>query len=69
MGNFWGILNIHFLLLLLAPISKTLKFNTMHNSSQYQSVIQALNACAATCDHCYAACFQEQDLKMMARCI
>lgn len=41
----------------------------MHTSSQYQSVIQALNECAAACDHCYNACFQEQDLKMMARCI
>ncbi len=41
----------------------------MHQSSQYQSVIEALNACAASCDHCYQACFQEQDLKMMARCI
>ncbi|WP_026461439.1 four-helix bundle copper-binding protein [Adhaeribacter aquaticus] len=41
----------------------------MHNSSQYQSVIQALNACAATCDHCYSACLQEQDVKMMVRCI
>ncbi|WP_192825377.1 four-helix bundle copper-binding protein [Rufibacter sp. LB8] len=40
----------------------------MHNS-QYQSVIQALNACAAACDHCYDACLQEQDVKMMARCI
>jgi hypothetical protein len=41
----------------------------MHNSSQYQSVIAALNECAATCDHCYAACLQEQDVKMMVRCI
>ena len=41
----------------------------MHQSSQYQSVIEALNACAAACDHCYDACFQEQDLHMMARCI
>lgn len=41
----------------------------MHTSSKYQSVIQALNACAAACDHCYDACLQEQDIKMMARCI
>lgn len=41
----------------------------MHHSSQYQSVIAALNACAAACDHCYDACLQEQDVKMMARCI
>ncbi len=41
----------------------------MHHSPQYQSVIEALHDCAATCDHCYSSSFQEQDIKMMARCI
>ena len=41
----------------------------MHNSNQYQSVIAALHACAAACDHCYDACLQEEHVKMMARCI
>lgn len=41
----------------------------MHLSMQYQPVIQALNACWAACDHCYNACFQQEDLSMMARCI
>ncbi|MFB9865610.1 four-helix bundle copper-binding protein [Rufibacter immobilis] len=40
----------------------------MHNS-QFQSVIQALTACAASCDHCFDACLQEQDVKMMEGCI
>ena len=41
----------------------------MHQSAQYQPVIQSLNACWAACDHCFDACFQEQDLQMMIRCI
>ena len=41
----------------------------MHNSSQYQSVIQALNECYAVCEHCSTACLQEEDVKMMVRCI
>lgn len=41
----------------------------MHQSTQYQSVIEALNACAAACDHCFDACLQEEDIKMMVRCI
>lgn len=36
---------------------------------QYQSCIEACNECADTCDHCAVACLQEQDVKMMARCI
>ena len=34
-----------------------------------QACIDACNACATACDHCFASCLQEQDLKMMARCI
>jgi hypothetical protein len=36
---------------------------------QNQQLIQALHDCAMECDHCFNACFQEQDVKMMARCI
>jgi hypothetical protein len=36
---------------------------------QHQACIDACNACAAACDHCATACLQEQDVKMMARCI
>ena len=36
---------------------------------QFQSCIEACNDCADACDHCAAACLQEQDVKMMARCI
>lgn len=35
----------------------------------YASCIAACNACADACDHCAAACLQEDDVKMMARCI
>lgn len=36
---------------------------------QYQSCIDACYDCAAACDHCATSCLQEQDVKMMARCI
>jgi len=36
---------------------------------KYQSCIQACLDCAMECDHCAAACLQEDDVKMMARCI
>lgn len=36
---------------------------------QFQSCIHACNACAAACDHCATACLQEEDVKMMARCV
>jgi hypothetical protein len=35
----------------------------------HQSCIDACNACADACDHCASACLQEQDPKMMVRCI
>lgn len=40
----------------------------MHHS-QFKSCIDACYACAATCDHCASACLQEDDVKMMSRCI
>lgn len=36
---------------------------------EHASCIAACNACADICDHCAAACLQEDDVKMMARCI
>jgi hypothetical protein len=36
---------------------------------QFQSCIEACYDCAAACDHCATSCLQEQDVKMMARCI
>lgn len=36
---------------------------------QDETCIEACNACADACDHCATACLQEQDVKMMARCI
>lgn len=36
---------------------------------QFQSCIRACYECAEACNHCAAACLQEQDVKMMARCI
>ena len=34
-----------------------------------QSLMEALSACAAECNHCLTACLDEQDVKMLARCI
>jgi hypothetical protein len=39
----------------------------MHQT--HQACIDACNACADACDHCATACLQEQDVKVMARCI
>jgi len=36
---------------------------------KYASCIEACYACAVECNHCAAACLQEEDVKMMARCI
>ena len=36
---------------------------------EYQSCIQACHDCAVECEHCATACLEEQDVKMMARCI
>ncbi|VWX61942.1 Uncharacterized cysteine-rich protein YhjQ [Burkholderiales bacterium 8X] len=34
-----------------------------------QACIDACNACADACDFCSTACLQEDDVKMMSRCI
>jgi hypothetical protein len=36
---------------------------------KYQSCIDACSACAVECYHCASACLEEQDVKMLARCI
>ncbi|TLM88780.1 four-helix bundle copper-binding protein [Hymenobacter jeollabukensis] len=36
---------------------------------QNQTLLQALADCVAACEHCATACLQEQDVKMMVRCI
>ena len=36
---------------------------------QYKSCIDACLACAALCHHCAASCLQEDEVRMMARCI
>lgn len=36
---------------------------------KFNACIEACNACAVACNHCAASCLQEQDVKMMARCM
>ena len=36
---------------------------------KFQDCINACVACAIECDHCSVACLQEEDVKMMSRCI
>ncbi len=36
---------------------------------QYETCTKACNDCADACDMCASACLQEDDVKMMARCI
>ena len=35
----------------------------------YKSCVDACLRCAAICNHCAASCTQEEDVKMMVRCI
>src|SRR6476619_562779 len=35
----------------------------------YKTCIEACLKCAAICHHCASSCTQEQDVKMMAKCI
>lgn len=36
---------------------------------EWKACIDACLACAAVCNHCASSCTQEEDVKMMARCI
>lgn len=38
-------------------------------NQQFRSCIEACHACAVACDNCAVSCLQEEDVKMMARCI
>ena len=41
----------------------------MANYHTYKECIDACLTCAALCNHCASSCTQEEDIKMMARCI
>lgn len=36
---------------------------------QNKQLLEALSNCAAECNHCATACLDEQDVKMLSRCI
>lgn len=36
---------------------------------EYRECIEACLQCAAVCNHCASSCLQEDDVKMMVRCI
>lgn len=36
---------------------------------QHQELLQILHECMVECNHCYNACLQEEDIKMMTECI
>ncbi len=38
-------------------------------NQQHQDLIRTLLECAFTCENCATACLQEEDVKMMVRCI
>ena len=44
------------------------KYNTMSHE-KFQSCIDACVACAVECNHCATECLQENDIKMMVKCI
>lgn len=39
------------------------------SSALYREAIDACTRCASACDHCIAACLEEDNLEMMATCI
>lgn len=41
----------------------------MKGYHNYKSCIDACLQCAAMCNHCASSCLQEDDVKMMARCV
>jgi hypothetical protein len=50
------------------PLKQTWRIINMPKQ-KYSACIEACNSCAVACNHCAASCLQEQDVKMMARCI
>ena len=41
----------------------------MNGYHTYQNCIDACLLCASLCNHCASSCLQEDDVKMMAKCI
>ena len=41
----------------------------MAHNPQHQACIDACFDCASICNHCASGCLQEEDVKMLARCI
>ncbi|MFA6924626.1 MAG: four-helix bundle copper-binding protein [Bacteroidales bacterium] len=39
------------------------------NHQKFQNCIAACSECAVECTHCASACLNEQDIKMLTRCI
>ncbi|REL37986.1 four-helix bundle copper-binding protein [Rhodohalobacter sp. SW132] len=39
------------------------------SNDKYRECIEACNACAVACSYCSTACLQEDDVKMLTRCI
>jgi hypothetical protein len=37
--------------------------------TEHKEMIDELNRCANECNHCFSACLEEEDVKMMTRCI
>lgn len=38
-------------------------------NQKFKDCIDACVACAVACSHCATSCLQEEDVKMMAKCI
>lgn len=51
----------------MIPLHRPRSFAMAHQSMQ--TCIDACYTCALACDHCASECLQEDDVKMMARCI
>lgn len=49
--------------------SYTQKNFFMKGYHEYKACIDACLNCAAICNHCASSCTQEEDVKLMARCI
>ena len=45
------------------------KNDASHSVDERQTCIDACNACALECNHCFSACLQEPNVSMLVRCI
>ena len=55
--------------LLFVAVLFQLKIVFMKGYHNYKTCIEACLKCAAICNHCASSCTQEEDVKMMAKCI